>query len=131
MRIIGFLAGGKEVSIKAKAGAWFPFLFFRSKDDVTQWRLNHELIHFRQQIELLIIGAWILKFFEKIYARFFLKKSVFESYLYTALEQEAYLNQNDDYYLRSRKFLKIFYYVMNKRNFIPDPVNSGKLIYKK
>lgn len=44
----------------AKAVAVFPFIFVRSKDNLVSWLINHERIHIRQQLELLLVGAVVI-----------------------------------------------------------------------
>lgn len=114
VRFIGKLTTGKN---SARAFAFFPFIVVTPENANTPWVINHELIHFRQQLETLFIGLPILSFLERQYARWVLKKSKLERYLYAASEQEAYRNQQDPSYLDSRKFGAIFSYVKDKRDF--------------
>ena len=51
----GRLAG---VGDKAKAVAIFPVIIFKNKSYELPHIVNHEKIHFRQEIELLFIGVW-------------------------------------------------------------------------
>lgn len=92
----GLLSG---VSKRAKGSAFFPFIFVKSEELIQPWLIIHERIHFRQQLETLFIGSILLSIFEKLYAHFILKKSWFDSYLYSSGEQEAYLNQSNSEYL--------------------------------
>ncbi len=112
--ISGFIAAGKYGYIQAKAAAFFPFVFVRSEEYATPVLVNHERIHFRQQLELLCIGFWLLSLYETIYAKFALKLNAKERYLYRAAEQEAYCNQENLQYLKQRKFFSVFKYVRNK-----------------
>jgi hypothetical protein len=50
----------------AKAAAFYPFLITTSKihPKMKEYFINHELIHFAQQKEMLIVGGWIFHFFE-------------------------------------------------------------------
>lgn len=121
----GLLAG---VSEKAKGSAFFPFIFVKSDEFIQPWLITHERIHFRQQIETLFVGSILLSIFEKLYAHFILKKSWFDSYLWSSGEQEAYLNQSNPKYLNSRKFWSQFFYIKNKRQFILG--NQGEVIFK-
>ena len=114
VRLIGRIMTGAD---NARALAVFPFIITTPQDADTPWIINHELIHFRQQIETLFIGLPILSFFEREYARWILKKSKIERYLYVASEQEAYRNQQDSNYLKTRKFGSVFSYVKNKKDF--------------
>jgi hypothetical protein len=63
--------------------------------------INHETIHWRQALELLIIGFWIL------YFAFYLKNRMNlisdEAYRAIPFEKEAYANEADLNYLSKRK----------------------------
>ena len=72
LNIVGYMSG---VGNTAKGAAFFPFMMVRSKEYMQPWLINHELIHFRQQIETLIIGSIILNFCEKMYGMFVLRKT--------------------------------------------------------
>lgn len=112
MNINGFLSG---VGNRAKGAAFFPFLFVRSEEFLLPWVVNHELIHFRQQIETLFIGNFIITQIERLYARFILKKTNYDSNLWSSAEQEAYINQNNFEYLKTRRFFAQFFYLKNKK----------------
>lgn len=105
---------------RAKAAAFFPFIIARDKSVIEPWVVNHELIHFRQQMELLFAGSWILYLYEYIYARLILKSTSFETYLYQSGEQEAYLNQQNFNYLNERKPYARLKYLFNKTKFTID-----------
>ena len=102
----------------AKAAAFYPFLIITSKmhPKMRPYFINHELIHFAQQKEMLIVGAWILGFCEWLKYRIFKKQNAFDSYLSYSVEQEAYDNIFDLEYLQKRKhFAHIRKYWKNKR----------------
>lgn len=101
----------------ATVSAFIPFIFFQDETFERPYIVNHEKIHFRQMLELLFIFLFILKFIEFNYARFILKKNLYESYLFTSIEQEAYLNQNNSNYLKERHLFSIFKYIFNKKDF--------------
>ena len=102
---------------EGKGAAFFPFLFVGDENYLRPWLINHERIHFRQQIETLIVGALIITFLERLYARLFLKMGKMERYLYAASEQEAYLNMDNPRYLESRPAWRLFHYLKYKRKF--------------
>jgi hypothetical protein len=110
----GFLGG---VGKRAKGTAFFPFIFVRSEEFNTSWLITHEKIHFRQQLETLFIGSILLMICERLYARFFLNKTNFEAYLWGSGEQEAYLNQHNENYLKTRKLWAQFSYLKHKKSF--------------
>ncbi len=89
----------------------FPFVFVREESKKNNKRLiNHEKIHLRQQVELLIV------FFYLWYVVDFLIKCVVyrgfnKAYRNIVFEREAYANQYNFEYLKHRKlfsFLKYF-----------------------
>lgn len=114
IKIDKFLMGGKK---EIKASTYPPFIFFLNENMEIPWIVNHECIHFRQVFELFFIGALLLDLCERLYARIFLNMSAHEAYQYSALEQEAYLNQNNPEYLKNRKLFSIFKYIRNKKKF--------------
>lgn len=68
----------------------FPFIFTRTKEAVT---INHERIHLKQQIEMLIIFFYLLYLFEWLT----------KGYHGICFEKECYLNESDMNYLKERK----------------------------
>lgn len=74
-----------------KAITIWPFIFTRS--DLSNIDLNHEKIHGKQQLELLVI------FFYLIY----LIEYIFKKYKNISFEKEAYANQSNLNYLQERK----------------------------
>jgi len=115
LKAAGYLSAGTEGYKKAKAAAFFPFIFIRNKDSLTDLFINHEKIHHRQQLETLFIGLLLLSVIEKVYGRLFLGFKGEELYLYLASEQEAYRNQGDNNYLTHRRLYSLFWYVRNKK----------------
>lgn len=87
---------------RANAITLFPFVFL-SRRDTEAYIINHEKIHIRQQLELLILPFYIWYGIEFLY--YYIKhKNRYEAYLSISFEQEAYLNHFDFYYLENRKF---------------------------
>lgn len=113
----------------ARAVVPFPFcIVFRDTDqEKMTWLVNHEKIHFRQELELLIIGALLLSFFEKMYFQMVLKLNRLEAYKMSSLEQEAYLNQNDPEYLQHRAPYRLFWYLTHKKRFDLVPDRPGEI----
>ena len=81
----------------------FPIIFLRSKELKNDVRIiNHERIHIRQQVEMLVIPFYIIYLIEYLIGR--LKyKSHFEAYLNISFEREAFINDGNLDYLRNRK----------------------------
>lgn len=111
----------------ARAVALFPFIIFRSVDEQVPWIINHERIHFRQQIETLFIGFYILSLLENLYALLILKKNLKEAYKWRSSEQEAYRNQQNFEYLNNRPLWAQFKYIKHKREFTFG--NPGEIIF--
>ncbi len=111
----------------ARAVALFPFIIFRSEDEKVPWIINHERIHFRQQIETIFIGFYILSFLENLYALLILRKNLKEAYKWRSSEQEAYRNQQNFEYLNNRPLWLQFKYIKHKREFTFG--NPGEIIF--
>ena len=112
MDLFGAISG---VGKKGKGAALYPFIFVRNMSFINPVLINHELIHFKQQVETLFIGSFLLNIFERLYTKFFLKKDAMTSYTWASAEQEAYRNQNNLNYLKSRKLWSQFFYIKNKK----------------
>ena len=83
----------------ARAIVLFPFVLLRYPEDRYDQRLlNHEKIHVRQQIELLVIPFYIWYLAEYGWHRWRGKNRV-EAYLAISFEREAYGNEDDFEYL--------------------------------
>ncbi len=85
----------------------WPFVVLRERYNSSQyWRrvaeriINHESIHIKQQEELLIIPFYILYVTEWFFKLFFYGK---DSYYNISFEREAYTNDENLNYLKSRK----------------------------
>lgn len=82
----------------------FPFIFIKNPEDKkNRVLINHEKIHIRQQLELLIIFFYILYMVEYYY-HFFRLKNAYQAYKSISFEREAYAMENDLNYLKKRKF---------------------------
>ena len=74
-----------------KAITLWPFIF--TKSELTDIDINHERIHRAQQLELLVIGFYIIYGIEWL----------FKKYRNISFEKEAYSNENNLDYLKTRK----------------------------
>lgn len=87
----------------------FPFIFLRYKDlKQDEILVNHEKIHLKQQLELLIIFFYLFYFFEWIF-KLFKYKNRYIAYRNLSFEREAYQNETNLTYIKTRKiwaFLK-------------------------
>jgi hypothetical protein len=82
----------------------FPFVFV--KCELAKEKsvfINHERIHLRQQLELLIIPFFIWYFLEYI-LRLIQYKDRDLAYINISFEREAYANEKDLNYLKKRFF---------------------------
>jgi len=82
----------------------WPFIFIRPETDISERKdiINHEMIHARQQLEML----WL--FFFLWYAIEYLIKLIryrdhYKAYRSISFEKEAYLNDSKPGYLQIRK----------------------------
>lgn len=81
----------------------WPFIFFKHKDDKSDILLcNHERIHLRQQIELLVVPFYIFYLGEYFYLLIKLKNHD-AAYREISFEKEAYSNDHNLDYLKTRK----------------------------
>jgi len=64
--------------------------------------LNHEKIHLAQQLECILIGFYLIYLFNYLYNRFIKKQTHMKAYGELAFELEAYANDNNIEYLKSR-----------------------------
>lgn len=87
----------------------YPFVILRYKKMQTNLVLiNHERIHLKQQLELLIVIFFIWYGFEFL-IRLIIYKNKYEAYRNISFEREAYTNDKDLNYLNERRcwnFLK-------------------------
>ncbi len=89
----------------------FPFVFLRYPvDKANSTFINHEKIHLRQQIELLIIPFFVLYFFE-FFIRWMQYKNRYLAYKNISFEREAYANETNMNYLKTRNFYSFLNYI--------------------
>jgi hypothetical protein len=92
--------------------AFFPFIVVRRDLRGTieaQYTINHERIHIRQQVELLLIIFSIWYIISYIKGRFggFSKREAYRNIIF---EREAYENMYDMRYLENRKLFSFLNY---------------------
>ena len=82
----------------------YPFVFLkhrRLKADMTL--INHERIHLRQQLELLVIPFYIM-YVTEFLIRLLQYRGWKRAYRNISFERECYLNETNLDYLKTRKF---------------------------
>lgn len=95
---------------KAHAITIFPFIFLINDQLKSNTVLiNHEKIHIRQQLELLVLPFYLLYFIEYAYGRL-RNMSHNEAYRNISFEKEAYDRQEDMNYLKNRSFWSFRHY---------------------
>ncbi len=96
---------------KIRAMAVFPFILMRNIKDKKNIRLiQHERIHLRQQLELLIIPFYMWYFLE--YFMHWLKlKDAYLAYRAISFEREAYDNEAVENYIETRPLYSFLRYL--------------------
>ncbi len=91
--------------------ALFPFVFVKErKDKRNSVFVNHERIHLRQQLELLVF-PFLVWYFVEFLLRLIQFKNRDLAYRNISFEREAYTNEKDHGYLKKRKFWAFLKYI--------------------
>lgn len=105
--------GNRKVSAM---GLW-PLVIFRNREDKKNLRLlNHELIHHRQQLELLLLPYYfwyLVEYWSSMLTNGFNHDKAYHS---VSFEREAFENEGNPDYLKQRKFLSSWPYFKRKFN---------------
>ena len=92
----------------------FPFVFLKNeKDKQNEVLLNHERIHLRQQLELLVFPFFIWYGIE-FSVRLYRYKNVNRAYKNICFEREAYAHEKNLSYLDQRTFWSWISYLIRK-----------------
>jgi hypothetical protein len=98
-------------SLKVNGIALFPFVLVKDKRLLkSKTFINHEHIHLRQQIELLVIPFYLFYLLNYFINRIYYK-SHYTAYLNICFEREAHNNEGDLNYLKKRRFWEWLKYV--------------------
>jgi hypothetical protein len=93
----------------------FPFVFLKYRiDKENTVFINHERIHLRQQIELLILPFFIWYFLEYL-VRLLQYGSKNHAYRNISFEREAYTNESNLNYLKNRKLFSFWKYLFPRK----------------
>ncbi len=84
-----------------RALAFWPFIIVPTTTIIDDELINHERIHLRQQIEMLIIPFYI----------WYLIALYKKGYMEISFEKEAYANENDLTYLKKRSIFAFRKYI--------------------
>jgi len=97
----------KSFFVPPSAAGWTlaPFIIFKKEKYATDVNINHELIHIEQQKELLVIPFFILYILNFIFNIISMKPN---PYRWIMFEREAYDNQDNFDYLKTRKKFNYF-----------------------
>jgi hypothetical protein len=89
---------------------FFPFVFMADKNDkLNKVFINHEKIHIRQQLELLIFPFFVWYSLE-YFVRLIQYKDRKKAYYNISFEREAYANENNIDYLKTRPLWRFIKY---------------------
>jgi hypothetical protein len=90
--------------LRVQGLAIYPFIFLQNKNLCRDEKIiNHEMIHIRQQLELLILPFYIL-YILNLAINYFVYRNIYSAYRNIVFEQEAYENDSNLNYLKNRKF---------------------------
>ncbi len=84
-----------------RAIAFYPFIFLRSDANPDDVLINHEKIHLRQQLEMLVIPFYV----------WYLIEYYTKGYWNVSFEKEAYANEKNLNYLNNRKLFSFVKYI--------------------
>lgn len=88
----------------------FPFIILSEKNLANDKVLvNHEKIHLRQQIELLVVFFYLI-YITEFFLRYLKYRNGEVAYRFISFEREAYNNEQDFSYLKQRKFWSFLKY---------------------
>ncbi len=83
--------------------ALYPFMLFKDQRARSNQRIiRHELIHFRQQLELLILPFYLLYLLHYL-VNLIVYRNHYRAYMNICFEQEAYQHDSNPQYLTTRK----------------------------
>jgi len=89
----------------------FPFIFLKSKVlKQSETLVNHEKIHLKQQLELLIVPFYIWYGLEFVF-RLIQHKNWHIAYKNISFEREAYCNDTNLQYLKTRRYWQFLKYI--------------------
>ena len=100
MEFWGKIMGG---SYGAQAVLGLPIMIYKADRNLSKKTINHERIHVRQGLETLWLGLWLLYGGHWLWNKVVRGMSADDAYRNIVFEKEAYANQRDLGYLKSRR----------------------------
>jgi hypothetical protein len=95
--------------------AIFPFILIQNKNDRHDNILfNHEKIHIRQQVEMLLLPFYILYGLNYAFNRLKYKNHDL-AYRNVCFEREAYANEHNPFYLYERSIFSFWKYLFDEK----------------
>ncbi|GAB3173081.1 hypothetical protein GCM10027291_28990 [Telluribacter humicola] len=89
--------------------ALFPLILVRRRKS-NPTLINHERIHLRQQLEMLILPFYIWYVLEYLILLLYFRNH-YKAYRYISFEREAFINERKTDYLRKRPFWAFLRYI--------------------
>lgn len=93
-----------------KAINLFGIIFARKGSDISEQTIRHEKIHTRQMLELLVVGFYIWYIIEWL-IKWAIYRDWFVAYRNISFEREAYLNDKNVKYLKTRRLFTFLNYL--------------------
>nr|MBK9650214.1 hypothetical protein [Bacteroidota bacterium] len=90
--------------------ALWPFIFLHRDHAENKTLLNHELIHIRQQLELLIVPFFLI-YILHYSINLLLYRNHHKAYRNICFEREAYANEADMNYIANRNWFGFIIYL--------------------
>lgn len=101
-------------SLKVNGMALFPFILVKlEKSRFDEVMIRHEIIHLRQQVELLVLPFYFFYLINYLYNRL-VYADHHEAYMNIIFEREAYANDAAPDYLKRRKLFSWLKYFKNQ-----------------
>jgi len=98
----------------ASAMALFPFILLQKASlRENHEMMNHERIHLRQQLELMILFFYLIYLTEYSFGRI-KGQTHYQAYKNISFEKEAYENEHNLSYLKHRKFFSFYKYFLKQ-----------------
>lgn len=101
--------------LRVQGLAIYPFIFLQNKSLCQDKRIiNHEMIHIKQQLELLILPFYIF-YILNLTINYFIYRNIYDAYRNIIFEKEAYENDSKLNYLKNRSYAAWLIYLRKSR----------------